>query len=59
MIEKYFPLTPVTVTNTDKEWVNPNIKKLIAQRQKAHKTKKYKLRNKLAKKIRLGIKKAK
>ena len=59
MVEKYFPLTPVSITNTDKEWVTPNIKKLIAQRQKAHRLKKYKLSNNLAKQIRVEIKKAK
>ena len=59
MVEKYFPLTPVLITNTDKEWVTPNIKKLILQRQKAHRLKNYKLRNKLAKRIRVEIKKAK
>ena len=58
MIEKYFPLTPVIITNTDKEWMTPNIKKLISQRQKAHRLKKIKLRNNLAKKIQIGIKKA-
>ena len=26
MVEKYFPLTPVIITNTDKEWVTPKIK---------------------------------
>ena len=59
MVEKYFPLTPVLITNTDKEWVTPNIKKLILQRQKAHRSENYKLRNKLAKRIRVEIKKAK
>ena len=59
MVEKYFPLTPVLITNTDKEWITPNIKKLISQRQKAHRSKKYKLRNNLAKKIRIEIKRAK
>ena len=28
MVEKYFPLTPVIITNTDKEWVTPKIKKI-------------------------------
>ena len=59
MVEKYFPLTPVTITNTDKDWVTPNIKKLIAQRQKAHKLNNYELRNSLAKKIRIEIRRAK
>ena len=31
MVEKYFPLTPVIRTNTDKEWVTSNIKKLKAK----------------------------
>ena len=59
MVEKFFPLTPITVTNADKEWVTPSIKKLISQRQKAHKVKNYKLRDLLAKKIKIKIKKAK
>ena len=50
MIEKYFPLKPVLISNTDKEWVTPDIKKLIAERQKAHKLKDYDLRDYLAKK---------
>ena len=59
MIEKYFPLKPVLISNTDKEWVTPDIKKLIAERQKAHKLKDYDLRDYLAKKISVEIRKAK
>ena len=56
MVEKFFPLTPVIITNTDKDWVTPKIKKLISQRQKAHRLKKFNLRDKLAKKVRIEIK---
>ena len=59
MVEKYFPLTPFTITNSDKEWVTPIIKKLIIQRQKAHRMKNFKLRDSIAKKIKIRIRKAK
>ena len=59
MVEKYFPLTPIIITNADKALVTPGIKKIISQRQKAHKTKSYELRDSLSKKIKGKIKKAK
>ena len=36
VIDIYFPLTNVVISSTDKEWVTPEIKKLISGRQKAH-----------------------
>ena len=59
MVEKYFPLTPITVTNTDKEWITPRIKKLILKRQNAHRRKNYKLRDTLRREIKKMIRKSK
>ena len=50
MIDKFFPLIKVVITNNDKEWITSEIKYLIAQRQKAHHKKNYEARNHLAKK---------
>ena len=36
MIDKFFPLVAVMSTSNDKEWITPNIKRLMAERQKAH-----------------------
>ncbi len=59
MIDKFFPLVKVVATQNDKEWITPKIKSLIADRQKAHKSRSYSTRDQLAKKIKLEIKKAK
>ena len=59
MVEKYFPLTPITVTNTDKEWITPKIKRLILKRQNAHRRKNYKLRDALKREIKKLIRKTK
>ena len=59
MIDKYFPLVGVMSTSNDKEWITPNIKNLIAERQKAHLSNNYDARDNLAKKIIQEIKKAK
>ena len=59
MIDKFFPLKSVLTASDDKEWITPEIKSLIRERQKAHKSKKFDLRNHLAKKIQQEIKKAK
>ena len=59
MVEKYFPLTPITVTNTDKEWITPKIKRLILKRQNAHRRKNYKLRDALRREIKKLIRNAK
>ena len=59
MIEKFFPLKKLMISNTDKEWITPNIKTLIKQRQKAHFAKNSELFNYLAAKVRSEIRKAK
>lgn len=58
-IDYYFPTKLVKLTNTDKEWMTTNLKKLISQRQKAHNKNQIEVRDCLAKKIRLEIKDAK
>ena len=50
MVEKYFPLRLVKISNTDKEWMTPKLKNLISKRQKAHKSNNHDLRDYLAKK---------
>ena len=47
------------ISNTDNEWITPNIKTLIKQRQKAHFAKNTDLFNHLAAKVRSEIRKAK
>ena len=59
MVEKIFPLATVKLSNNDKEWMTPNIKSLITQRQKAHLNNKVDLTNQLSKKIKEEIKEAK
>ena len=59
MIDKFFPLRSVTTASDDKEWITPEIKNLISERQKAHKSKNFDLRNHLSKKVQQAIKKAK
>ena len=46
-------------TCNDKEWITPNIKNLVAERQKAHLSNNYDVRDNLANKIIQEIKKAK
>ena len=50
MIGIHFPLTRVVIASTDKEWVTPKFKKLVAEKQKAHFEGKIELRDSLAKK---------
>ena len=50
MIDKFFPPIQVVVADSDKKWITKKIKCLIAERQKAHKSKNYCTRNLLAKK---------
>ncbi len=59
MIDKYFPLIKVVTTKNDKPWITPKIKKLIAERQKAHKISCMYNRDFLAKIIKIEIKSAK
>ena len=57
--KQIIPPTQVTISNCDKEWITPNIKLLIAERQKAHLCKNFDIRDHLAKKVKHEIKKAK
>ena len=59
MINKLFPPTKVVISNCDKVWMTPQIKLLIADRQKAHLCQNFDVRDHLAKKIKHEIKKAK
>ena len=59
MIDKFFPPIKIVAAKSDKEWITPKIKSLIAERQKAHQAGSYCTRDQLAKKIKLEIKKAK
>ena len=59
MIDKFFPLIKVVITNNDKKWITSEIKYLIAERQEAHHKKNYEARNHIAKKVRYEIRKAK
>ena len=58
-IEKHFPLVKMKSSNTDKEWITPELKDLFSKRQRAHMDGNYALRNCLAKKIKIKIKEAK
>ena len=57
MIDKFFPLIKVVITKDDKKWITSEIKHLIAERQKAHLSQNYDLRDHLTKKIKKAIKK--
>ena len=59
MVENLFPLQKIIFSSSDKEWMTPKIKDLIARRQKAHKAENAKLTKYLARKIRLEIRNAK
>ena len=59
MIDIFFPLTKVVVTNNEKEWITPEIKLLISDRQNAHLSKNVDLCKHLSKKVAKEIKKAK
>ena len=59
MVEKLFPLQKIIFSGSDKEWMTPKIKDMIAQRQKAHKAGNANLTKYLARKIRLEIRNAK
>ena len=52
MLDKFFPVQTITISNNDKEWMTLKIKNLIIQRQKAHKLNNIELRNHLAKRVR-------
>ena len=49
-INENFPLKPFKIANTDMEWMTPEVKQLIKQRQKAHFTGNIDLSNHLSKK---------
>ena len=59
MINKLFPLTKVVISNCDKDQMTPQIKILIADRQKAHLSQNFDLRDHYAKKVKQEIKRAK
>ena len=59
MIDKFFPLVELVITNNDKEWMTPEIKHLMNERQKAHLNKKFDLSKYLSNKVAKEIKKAK
>ena len=59
MIDKFFPLVELVITNNDKEWMTPEIKHLMNERQKAHLNKKFDLSKHLSNKVAKEIKKAK
>ena len=59
MIDKFFPPKKVIVAKNDKEWITPKIKCLISERQKAHHSGRTEVRDQLAKRIKVEIKKAK
>ena len=59
MIDKFFPPCKIVISDDDKEWITPEIKRLIKERQKAHKSKRFDARDHLASKIKEEIKKAK
>ena len=59
MVEKFFPLQKIIISDSDKAWMTSKVKDLISQRQKAHFAKNFDLRKHLAKRIREEIKKAK
>ena len=56
MINRFFTPIKIVVAKNDKEWITPKIKSLIAQRQKAHHSGKQVIRDQLAKKIKIEIK---
>lgn len=58
-IETYFPLVKVDASNTDKEWITPELKDLFSKRQTAHMEGNYVSRDLIAKRIKIKIKKAK
>ena len=55
MIEKYFPMTEMDISNTAKEWMTPLIKKWIKQRQNAYFENNFKLRDFLNKAVKIEI----
>ena len=59
MVDNLFPLQKIIFSSSDKEWMTPKIKGMIAKRQKAHKAENFELRNYFAKKIRSEIRNAK
>ena len=59
MINIFFPLKKVRIPSTDREWITPKIKELIAKRQKAHMVRNFELRDSLHKMVKLEVKLAK
>ena len=59
MINKFFPLVKVVVTDNEKKWTTSKIKDLISQRQMAHVTPNFDLKNHLTRKLRQEIRYAK
>merc|ERR1711895_61975 len=59
MIDFFFPLIRIIITEDDKVWITHEIKQLIAERQKAFMSCNFDLSKHLAEKIRQEIKKAK
>ena len=55
MIDKFFPLIKVAIADDDKEWITPEIKQLISERQKAHLSNNTDLYKHLAKNVRQEI----
>ena len=51
MIDEFFPLIKVAKAEDDKEWITPEIKQLILERQKVHKSINIDLYKHLVKKI--------
>ena len=58
MVEKFFPVQTITISSSDKEWMTLKIKKVIIQKQKAHKLHNFEMRKHLAKRVRLEIRRA-
>ena len=59
MIDKFFPLVELVITNNDKEWMTPEIKHLINERQKAYLNNEFDLCKHLSNKVTKVIRKAK
>ena len=59
MIDLFFPLIRIVISEDDKVWITHEIKQLIAERKKAYMSGNFNLSKHLAKKIRKEIRKAK
>ena len=58
-INEYFPLKKIEISENDKEWITPEIKLLMKEKQKAHFENKCDLKDHLAKKLKHKIKEEK